>query len=90
MAVFPQGMAAPRAGLGCNCGYFLFWSRSWGRGSAFSDAREHWIRQARFLAAHRTASDGIRFEVCDLYDLPAGPRFNVTFFNGIFYHLPDR
>jgi hypothetical protein len=33
----------------------------------------------------------MRFEVCDLYDLPAldTGRFDVTFFNGIFYHLPN-
>ena len=38
----------------CNCGYFLFWSRELGAGEGLGfDAREHWIRQARFLAAHR-------------------------------------
>ena len=77
----------------CNCGYFLFWSKELGAGECLGfDAREHWIRQARFLAAHRAQpSDGIRFEVCDLYDLPAldPGRFDVTFFNGIFYHLPE-
>ena len=77
----------------CNCGYFLFWSRELGAGECLGfDAREHWIRQARFLAAQRAQpSDGIRFEVCDLYDLPQldPGRFDVTFFNGIFYHLPN-
>jgi hypothetical protein len=77
----------------CNCGYFLFWSKEVGAGECLGfDAREHWIRQARFLAEHRTEpSENMRFEVCDLYDLPAldPGRFDVTFFNGIFYHLPD-
>jgi tRNA (mo5U34)-methyltransferase len=92
--VFPQGMAGRRVlDCACNCGYFLFWSREVGAGECLGfDAREHWIRQARFLAAHRAQpSDGIRFEVCDLYDLPTldPGRFDVTFFNGIFYHLPN-
>jgi hypothetical protein len=77
----------------CNCGAYLFWSKEHGAGECFGfDAREHWIAQARFLAEHRIEpSDGITFEVCDLYDLPrAAPgRFDVTWFNGIFYHLPD-
>jgi tRNA (mo5U34)-methyltransferase len=92
--LFPEGMAGRRVlDCACNCGYFLFWSRELGAGECFGfDAREHWIHQARFLAEHRTEpSDGMRFEVCDLYDLPdldAG-RFDVSFFNGIFYHLPN-
>ena len=65
----------------------------YGAGECFGfDARSHWIDQARFLAEHRVKpSDGMRFEVCDLYDLPkvAPGRFDVTWFNGIFYHLPD-
>ena len=41
---------------------------------------------------HRTwPSDGIRFEVLDLYDLPKRhlEPFDITLFKGIFYHLPD-
>ena len=56
------------------------------------DLREHWIEQARFLAEHRRCPTAdMRFEVCDLYDLPAlqPGRFGVTLFLGIFYHLPD-
>jgi tRNA (mo5U34)-methyltransferase len=92
--IFPHGMEGRSVmDCACNCGAYLFWSREHGAGECFGfDAREHWIRQARFLARHRTApSDGMRFEVCDLYDLPrlAPGRFDVTWFNGIFYHLPD-
>jgi tRNA (mo5U34)-methyltransferase len=92
--IFPAGMEGRRVlDCACNCGYFLFWSKELGAGECVGfDAREHWIRQARFLAEHRTRpSDGMRFEVCDLYDLPAldTGRFDVTFFNGIFYHLPN-
>jgi hypothetical protein len=45
-----------------------------------------------FLLRHRDRpSSGLRFEVLDLYDLPGRPltRFDITLFNGIFYHLPD-
>lgn len=77
----------------CNCGGYLFWARDAGAGDCFGvDVREHWIDQARFLAEHRVASsNGMRFEARDLYDLPElglAP-FDVTLFNGIFYHLPD-
>jgi hypothetical protein len=64
-----------------------------GAGRIFGfDVREHWIRQAKFLLEHREwPSDGIRFEVLDLYDLPKRglEPFDITLFKGIFYHLPD-
>jgi SAM-dependent methyltransferase len=92
--IFPHGLEGRSVmDCACNCGAYLFWSKEQGAGECFGfDAREHWIRQARFLAEHRVKpSDGMRFEVCDLYHLPAiAPgRFDVTWFNGIFYHLPD-
>jgi SAM-dependent methyltransferase len=78
---------------GCNCGGYLFWAKEYGAGDCFGfDVREHWIRQARFLVEHRTGpSDGIHFEVCDLYDLPKRglEPADITLFNGLFYHLPD-
>ena len=79
---------------GCNAGGYLFWSKELGAGECFGfDAREHWIDQARFLAAHRTVgpTDRMRFEACDLYDLPqlGLEPFDITIFNGLFYHLPD-
>jgi hypothetical protein len=77
----------------CNCGGYSFWARELGAGECFGfDAREHWIRQARFLLEHRDGpKDDMRFEVADLYDLPdMGLRpFDVTLFKGILYHLPD-
>jgi hypothetical protein len=92
--IFPGGLEGRSVmDCACNCGAYLFWSKEQGAGECFGfDAREHWIRQARFLAEHRAKpSDAMRFEVCDLYDLPsvAPGRFDVTWFNGIFYHLPD-
>ena len=72
-AIFPRGLEGRSVmDCACNCGAYLFWSKELGAGECFGfDAREHWIAQARFLAEHRTEpSDGIRFEVCDLYDLP--------------------
>ena len=79
---------------GCNSGGYLFWAKELGAGECFGfDAREHWIEQARFLAEHRTVgpTNRMQFEVCDLYDLPKlelDP-FDITVFNGLFYHLPD-
>jgi tRNA (mo5U34)-methyltransferase len=92
--VFSDGLAARSVlDCACNCGGFLFWARELGAGHCHGiDVREHWIKQAHFLARHRTvASDDMLFEVGDLYDLPERglEPFDVVLFNGIFYHLPD-
>jgi tRNA (mo5U34)-methyltransferase len=77
----------------CNCGAHLFWAKEFGAGHCYgTDAREHWIRQAEFLLEHRHGDTGdMSFEVRDLYDLPqlGLEPFDITIFNGIFYHLPD-
>jgi SAM-dependent methyltransferase len=91
---YPEGLQG-RSVLecACNCGASLFWAKELGAGECFGfDIRQHWIDQAHFLREHRPwPSEGMRFEVRDLYELPSmqiGP-FDVTVFNGIFYHLPD-
>jgi tRNA (mo5U34)-methyltransferase len=78
----------------CNCGAYYFWAKELGAGSCFRfDVREHWIEQARFLAANRTMgpTEGVDFEVMDFYELPKLDLelFDVTLYKGIFYHLPD-
>jgi tRNA (mo5U34)-methyltransferase len=92
--IFPEGLEGRSVlDCACNCGAFLFYAKEAGAGRCVGfDIREHWIRQARFLAEHRRQpSDEMTFEVADLYDLPqlGLGRFDVTFFFGIFYHLPD-
>ena len=92
--IFPDGLGARSVlDCACNCGAYLFFAKEVGAGRCVGfDVREHWIRQARFLAEQRRQpTDDMRFEVCDLYDLPslALGRIDVTFFFGIFYHLPD-
>jgi hypothetical protein len=92
--LYPDGLEGRSVlDCACNCAAFSFWAKEEGAGECLSfDVREHWIEQARFLARHRAApSDGMRFEVLDLYDLPelGDERFDVTIFNGILYHLPD-
>lgn len=92
--VFPRGLEGRTVlDCACNCGAYLFYAKEAGAGRCVGfDVREHWIRQARFLAEHRRQpSDGMSFEVFDLYDLASRDvgRFDVTFFLGIFYHLPD-
>jgi tRNA (mo5U34)-methyltransferase len=91
--IFPNGLEGRSVmDCACNCGAYLLWCKELGAGECYGfDAREHWIRQARFLAEHRVQTEGVRFEVHDLYDLDqVDPgHFDVTLFNGIFYHLPD-
>jgi tRNA (mo5U34)-methyltransferase len=93
--IYPAGLEG-RSFLdcACNCGGYSFWMKEIGAGSCFGfDVRDHWIDQARFLLEHREEwpSDGMRFELLDLYDLPKEELepFDVTLFKGIFYHLPD-
>lgn len=78
---------------GCNCGAYCFWAKDLGCKKAFGfDIRDHWIKQANFLRKHMTAdTKGVSFKKLDLYDFPKWNRspFDVTYFRGIFYHLPD-
>ena len=91
-AVYPEGLAGRSVlDCACNAGGYLFAAARLGAGRCFGfDAREHWIKQARFLARH-LPSENIEFAIHDLASLPGRglAPFDVTFFNGIFYHLPD-
>jgi tRNA (mo5U34)-methyltransferase len=92
--LYPDGLEGRSVlDCACNCGGYIFMLKELGAGECFGfDVREHWIKQANFLLEHRTGpTDGIRFEVCDLYDLPEKdlPPFDITIFSGLFYHLPD-
>lgn len=90
--IYPNGLEGRSVlDCGCNCAECLLWAKELGAGECFGfDVREHWIKQARFLLKHSTApTDGIRVEVCDLYDLPGDLEpFDLTLFHGLFYHLP--
>jgi tRNA (mo5U34)-methyltransferase len=92
-AIYPDGLAGRSVlDCACNCGAYLFWAKELGAGRCFgSDVREHWIRQGRFLLEHRAATDGVRLEVSDIYDLTklGLEPFDITVFTGVFYHLPD-
>ena len=94
LRIYPNGLEGRSVlDCACNCGAYLFWAKELGAGKCFGfDVREHWINQARFLLEHREGpKDDVSFAVCDLYDLPQlelDP-FDVTLFNGIFYHVPD-
>jgi tRNA (mo5U34)-methyltransferase len=92
--IYPDGLAGRRTlDCACNCGGYSFWMREMGSdGGLGFDVRQHWIDQARFLQANRQGpSDRLRFEVCDLYELPVltDEEFDITLFKGILYHLPD-
>lgn len=77
---------------GCNCGGYCFWAKELGAGHCVGfDVREHWIKQARWLAENREASsEDVDFRQMDVYDLPADlGRFDIVMFQGLLYHLPD-
>lgn len=92
-SLYPDGLAGRSVlDCACNCGGYALWSRELGASRCFGfDVRDHWIRQAEFLAREREQpSDGCSFEVLDLYDLPnRDEEFDIAIFKGIFYHLPD-
>lgn len=95
-SVFPDGTAGKRfLDCACNAGGYCFWAVEAGFESAYGfDVREHWITQGRFVKEHRAASlpsKSIELDVLDLYDLPQQDvgEFDMTYFSGIFYHLPD-
>jgi len=92
--LYPHGLGGRSVlDCACNCGGYLLWCGEFGASGGLGfDAREHWINQARFLAAARDEDpQAFRFEVCDLYDLPElkPGLFDIAIFKGIFYHLPD-
>lgn len=91
--LFPGGLDGRSVlDCGCNGGGYLFMARDLGAGRCYGfDARDHWVRQAQFVAAHREGSEDITFEVRSLDDLPRleHEKYDVTFFNGILYHLPE-
>ena len=93
--IFPEGMSGKSfLDCACNGGGYCFWTRErdLARGVGF-DVREHWIRQAKFVQEHRNVfpTDRLEFHVLDLYDVPKRDfePFDMTYFSGIFYHLPD-
>lgn len=90
--LFPGGLAGRSVlDCACNAGGYLFAAAGVGAGRCFGfDVRDHWIEQSRFLARHLPA-DNLEFATCDLAELPrlGLEPFDVTLFNGLFYHLPD-
>jgi SAM-dependent methyltransferase len=93
LPLFPEGMnGLSFLDCGCNAGGYCFAAKDAGADTTFGfDVRQHWIDQANFLRRNRAAnSDGMRFEVADLLGLKAmDEKFDVTWFSGLLYHLPD-
>lgn len=93
-SIYPDGMKGKTfLDCACNCGGYSFWAKELGADRTFGfDVREHWINQAEFLRDHRKAdTSGMNFRIADLYDIPNHdiPDCDMTWFSGIFYHLPD-
>ena len=93
LPLFPEGLQGKSfLDCGCNAGGYCFAAKDAGAERTFGfDVRQHWIDQANFLRKERAAnSDGMRFEVADLLGLKAmEDQFDVTWFSGLLYHLPD-
>ncbi len=93
--LFPDGLGGKHfLDCACNAGAYCFWARELDATRIVGfDVREHWINQAEFVRQHRTFApvDRIEFHVQDLYDVPKLEldSFDLTYFSGIFYHLPD-
>jgi hypothetical protein len=77
--------------VACNCGAYAVWARNLGAGRCLGfDAREHWIRQARFLAEQRVDDVPFEFHVGDVTRLETygWGSFDIVHLGGILYHLP--
>ncbi|MFK7765904.1 MAG: class I SAM-dependent methyltransferase [Mariniblastus sp.] len=94
-SLYPDGMSGVRfLDCACNGGIYCFLARQLDAELAVGfDVRDHWINQAKFVQKHRQIhpTDRIEFHVSDLYDLPSKKldTFHLTYFSGLFYHLPD-
>ena len=94
-SLFPAGLAGKRfLDCACNSGAYCFFARE--MGAEFSlgfDVRAHWVEQGQFIKANRNVAqvDCVEIREMDLYDLPKQnlEPFDITYFSGIFYHLPD-
>ena len=93
--LFPDGLSGKRfLDCACNAGAYCFFAREQDAEHVVGfDIRDHWINQAKFIQQHRTVAptDRIDFSVQDVFELgQIGLQpFDLTFFCGIFYHLPD-
>ena len=95
-SIYPDGVAGKRfLDCACNAGGYCFWAVEAGFDSAYGfDVRDHWIRQGKLVKQERSEdlpSKQVHLETMDLYDLPTKDvgEFDMTYFSGIFYHLPD-
>lgn len=94
-SLYPDSLAGKRyLDCACNAGAYCFMARERGAEKVVGfDVRDHWINQAKFVQEQRTLAptDRIEFHTLDLYDLPTRDfgKFDLTYFSGIFYHLPD-
>ncbi len=88
--IYPEGLRGKRVlDVACNGGGYSFVAKRLGADFVLGfDAREHWIRQANFVAQHLSL-DGIQLVRSELYEFHVDVPFDVCLFKGIFYHLPD-
>ena len=78
--------------VACNAGAHLFELQSLGIKNGYGfDVREIWIKQALWLKENIDLYDttNLNFQCHSLADMPIDKQYDVSFFDGIFYHLAD-
>ena len=78
--------------IACNAGGHLFECQMHGIKQGFGfDARDYWINQANWLKEHVNLCDtsNLTFMVSDMQILDQLENYDITFFNGIIYHLEN-
>jgi len=91
--VLPNGLEGRSfLDVACNAGGYCFAAKDHGASQTYGfDIRNHWINHAKFIQENRAAdSTGMTFKVADLLNFgKEGGHFDIAWFSGIFYHLPD-
>lgn len=90
LKIYPGGLDGRSfLDVACNGGGYSVVAQRLGASRTFGfDSREHWVSQARFIAAH-LGLETARFEQKALHEVDLSEGYDVALFKGILYHLPD-
>lgn len=85
----PQDLSGWRVlDIGCNAGFYSQQFARRGAEVTAIDLDPHYLRQARWAAAHVELTDRIEFRQMQLYDLAReSERYDLVWFMGVLYHL---
>lgn len=74
--------------IGCNAGFYSLQLAQRGASVVALEPDPHFLKQARWLAAHFEMQDRIEFRQQRIYDLAGDTSlFDIVLFMGVFYHL---